>query len=114
MAESVIDKLICKSQAVRVNAASATADVSKYKDGTNTGGFAFLVAARSWAGQGFEHVGSLYLVSGIQNGLYQSCVAIVKESTYAPTVTLSGDTLTVKYINASGGFYAIIPLFNLA
>ena len=93
------------------HATTITVDVSQYKDGTDTGAFGFLVAARSWAGTGFLAVGSLYLVTGIHDGLYQSCVAIKREGTYAPTITLSGNTLTIKFINEGGGFYTIIPLF---
>ena len=120
MAVSTIQKKICPAPCSnRMQATTITVDISKYKDGGSTAdsnfssGFAFLVAARSWAGSGFEAVGSLYLVSGIQNGNYQSCVAIKREGNYAPTITLSGDTLTIKYINNLGGHYSIIPIYNI-
>ena len=120
MAESIIAKKVCPAPCPnRMQATTITVDISKYKDGGSaadsnfTSGFAFLVAARSWAGTGFTAVGSLYLVSGIQNGNFQSCVAIKREGTYAPTITLSGYTLTIKYINNLGGHYSIIPIYNI-
>ena len=120
MAESIIAKKVCPAPCPnRMQATTITVDISKYKDGGSaadsnfSSGFAFLVAARSWAGTGFTAVGSLYLVSGIQNGNFQSCVAIKREGTYAPTITLSGNTLTIKYINTLGGHYSIIPIYNI-
>ena len=109
MATSIITDYACSDEGIRVNAGSVAVDVSKYKDGPGEGSFFFLAVARSWYISNASS--SLYMISGIQNGLYQSCAQIIKE-TYGPTMSLSGDTLTITFTNVNGGFYSIIPLYN--
>ena len=78
MATSTIAKYLEITQAYRWSSSQAVIlNTDKYKDGGN-GGYAFLVIARSWAG--YANSSSVYLVSGIQNGLYESCAQIVKET----------------------------------
>lgn len=116
MAVSTVDKFLeitsynrwSTSQTVIVN-------TDQYKDAGN-GGYAFLVVARSWAA--YANSSSVYLVSGIQNGLYESCAQIVKE-TYGPTVSMKSDSsyasarVRIQFANANGGHYAIVPLYNI-
>lgn len=109
MATSTITDFVTFPEAVRVSATSATVDVSQYIEGSGNGGFFFLVVARSWYNN--NAASSLYMVSGIQNGTYQSCAQILKE-TYGATMSISGNNLTVTFPNSYGGFYCIIPLYT--
>lgn len=94
---------------VNVGQTTATLDISRWKGPT---AYAFLVAGREWAGTGVtqQSLGFLYYISGIQNGAYQSCAPIF-HGYDSNNVTISGDTLTIKFINILGGGYAIYPLF---
>ena len=93
---------------------SVIVDTDIYKNGNASGayngGFAFLVVARSWWAT--NDASSMYLVSGIQNGLYESCVQIVKE-TNGPTVSMSNNHVKIQFRSVDGGFYCIVPLFNI-
>lgn len=97
------------ADSARVTSQTITMDVNYLKDSGN-GGFAFLVVARSWAA--YANSSSLYMVSGIQNGLYESCVQIMKE-TYGPTVALSNNQVKITFANTLGGHYALVPLYNV-
>lgn len=113
MAETILPRKIYIAEAGRVpfnSASSKSFNISKYK----ADGFALLVFARLWGANdnGFGYSRSLYLVSGIQNGLYQGCDRVSSYGSNAPTVTLSGDTLTITWVNKAAGTYAIIPLFT--
>lgn len=116
MATSTIGKFLKITSASRWSTSQTVIiDVDKYKDGGN-GGYAFLVIARSWAA--VAAASSVYLVSGIQNGLYESCAQIVKE-TNGPTVTMKSDSsyasarVRIQFANTYGGHYAIVPLYNI-
>lgn len=107
MATSTIGSAVYPSDPVRVEAASATVDITKYRD-TGSGGYGFMVFGRSW--RGYDNASSLYMVTGIQNGLYTNCVQLVKE-TYGPAVAVSGNNVTITFSNSSGGIYSIFPLY---
>ena len=116
MATSTIAKYLEITQASRWSSSQTViVNVDKFKDGGN-GGYAFLVIARSWAA--VAAASSVYLVSGIQNGLYESCAQIVKE-TNGPTVTMKSDAsyasarVRIQFANTYGGHYAIVPLYNI-
>lgn len=114
--DSTINKLVIFGEPQRVTTQSCTIDITQFQDGSAgggyEGGFAFFVAARSW--HQTTNAGALWLVSGIQNGLYQNAFQIVKEDN-GPTVSVSaqGKTMTITFANTDGGAYAIVPVFNL-
>lgn len=111
MAISTVDKFLEITDAARWSGSQSVQFnmTPEYKDGGN-GGFAFFVVARSWAA--VAAASSLYLVSGIQNGLYESCAQIIKE-TNGPTVQLSDGKLKITFANTNGGHYAFVPLYNV-
>jgi hypothetical protein len=47
-----------------------------------------------------------------RDGLYESCVQIVKE-TNGPTVSMSNNHVKIQFRSVDGGFYCIVPLFNI-
>lgn len=86
-------------------------NVAQYMGNT---GFAFLVFTRLWGANssGFSTSRGLYYCSGIQNGMYESCVRVTGTGSFVPTVTFSGATVTITWTNTAGGSYCIVPLFN--
>jgi hypothetical protein len=84
-------------------------DLGSAVDSTTKSSPIFLLALRSWVATASGQ--SLYLVSSVTNN-YVVATEIVKTSAYAPTVSVSGTTLTVTFNDSNGGVVNLIGLYS--
>lgn len=68
---------------------------------------AILIFARSWVSS--ANSGGAYILHGMNTNTNQEVLQLAKGS-YAPTVSISGSTLTISYYDTNGGGYCIYPL----
>lgn len=89
----------------RANESSTEVNISRYQ---TANGYAFLVVTRVYST--VATTGSLYLVTGYNNGASQNINQICKDTNGA-TVTLSGSNkINISWGVTYGGYASIIPL----
>ena len=88
------------------NSKTVDVDIRNYQEPT---AYVFLVIVRSWAA--LNTYFSIYVVQGIQNGLYQNASELTRGTeTESKVECKDANTITITFYNTAGGYYSIVPL----